>query len=110
MKIRKTVCCGFIKIFQIFKRFLENKCVNDIGVYSRVPSLCRVEVFTFVPHLLIASQTREIPHCFLNVLLKKRGSTRFATRLQVDTGGSDLVRKYLETLTTFIYFPPSLLV
>lgn len=42
LKICRTVCCSFIEIFQIFKRFLENKCVNYIGVYNRVRSLCRV--------------------------------------------------------------------
>lgn len=28
------VCCSFIEIFQIFKRFLENKCVICKTVYS----------------------------------------------------------------------------
>lgn len=40
LKIRRTVCCSFIEIFQIFKRILQNKCVNYIGVCNRVASLC----------------------------------------------------------------------
>lgn len=109
LKIHRTVCCSFIEIFQIFKKFLENKCKLRRCIQSCHSFVSRVGFYIWL-HFSIADWTHKIIDCFLKVTLKKRSSTRCVTRPQVDTGGSDLVRKYLETLTTFIYFPPSLLV
>ncbi len=69
LKICRTncVCCGFIEIFQIFKRFLENKCVIYKTVYTIFYSVSlRCEVWLFLCMLLfIAVLNPEFDFCAL---------------------------------------------